>query len=292
MKKLKPLYALIGAGLLIALQLMACSQSKQKESYANPPGYHLNKPIKWTMPEDLLEISGIAFNNGNADTVYAEQDEDGKVYYFHPGDKHIEHTKFAKQGDYEDIAILSRQIFILKSNGKLYRFPLDGIRRQKPVNVKEFKNILPEGEYEGLYADPSANQLLVLCKNCSVEKNSESNTVYLFSIKGDTLQAAGQAALDVRRITRMAGKSKIKFKPSALAKSPVSGQWFVLSSFNKLLVVANAQWAVTAVYHLNPGVFLQPEGIAFDKAGNLYISNEGDELSPGNVLMFPLSKKQ
>ncbi|RZK63080.1 MAG: SdiA-regulated family protein, partial [Pedobacter sp.] len=36
--------------------------------------------------------------------------------------------------------------------------------------------------------------------------------------------------------------------------------------------------------------FNQPEGIAFDRDNNLYISNEGGDLSAGNILMFKLKK--
>ena len=52
------------------------------------------------------------------------------------------------------------------------------------------------------------------------------------------------------------------------------------------MVITDANWKVQDVYPLIGNSFYQPEGIAFDAEGNLYISNEGDELSDGNVLKF------
>lgn len=61
------------------LSVVSCESQKR---YASPPGYDLNKPVTWKMPMVLNEISGIAFNKGVYDTLYAEQDEDGKVFHF------------------------------------------------------------------------------------------------------------------------------------------------------------------------------------------------------------------
>ena len=70
------------------------------------------------------------------------------------------------------------------------------------------------------------------------------------------------------------------------AKNLNTNEWYILSSVNKMLIVADADWNVKNVYALNPAQFHQPEGIAFDNQFNLYISNEGDLVSPGNVLKF------
>jgi hypothetical protein len=270
----------------------SCVQGQKELSFTSPPGYDLSRPQKFLMGDDLLEISGFAFKNGNSDTVYAEQDEDGRVYRFKLGEKSATDTRFAKHGDYEDLAILNQQIFVLKSNGVIYSFPLDSIVHDRLQNVREFKHLLPEGEYEGMYGDSVTKRLYVLCKNCSDDKTSKSNSGYLLKLEADSvLQPAGNFEIKVKQIDKLAGEDGIKFRPSALAKNPVSGQWYILSSVNKLLVVADATWKITAAYHLDPKIFLQPEGIAFDKQGNLFISNEGDEISAGNILMFPLRKK-
>ena len=110
-------------------------------------------------------------------------------------------------------------------------------------------------------------------------------------LSGDgTLAAAGQNAIDVKKIEELAGVKKLAFHPSALAKNPQTNQWYILSSVNKMLVTADASWNVTAVFRLNPAIFGQPEGIAFDEGNNLYISNEGGTLAAGNILQFKLKK--
>ncbi|WP_342647285.1 SdiA-regulated domain-containing protein [Mucilaginibacter sp. CSA2-8R] len=284
MKSSTSIYTLI----LIAVLGISCAHSQQQEEYVSPQGYNLKEPERYKMEDDLLEISGIAFNKGDNKTIYAIEDEDGKLFYGHPSDRmKAGHTKFAKHGDYEDVAICNDRVIVLKSNGKLYTFPLSEIKEQELSNVHEHKDLLPAGEYESLYADDAKNKLYVLCKNCDDEKTTQSSTGYIFDVlPNDSIKKAGTFKIEVSQITKLTKDDKIKFRPSAMAQNPVTKQWYIVSSVNSLLVVANQNWQVTNTYALNRKNFLQPEGIAFDSKGNLYISNEGDEFSRGSILKF------
>lgn len=278
--------------LLIGIIGSSCSQTKSS-SIKSPAGYDLSKPVKYSMPAELLEISGIAFNNGDNSRIYAEQDEDGEIFYFRPGDKKVSYTKFGKHGDYEDVAIIGSRAVMLRSDGKLYSLALNQVNSGKLTDIKEFNGLLPQGEYEGLHADQSANKLYALCKQCPGDKHDKECSGFIFNVSADgSISKAGNFKVDVKRISELSGKKKkLKFHPSALAKNPLTKQWYILSSVNKLLVVTDESWNVQQAYPLDPGRFLQPEGIAFDKQGNLYISNEGDPLSNGDILLFKYTKK-
>src|SRR5690349_10493692 len=84
------------------LFVIACKETAKQKS--PPSAYDLNNPEKFFMPNSLLEISGISFKNNTNDTVYAIQDEEGKVFYLPWKQKKQQHVKFAPNGDYEDIA--------------------------------------------------------------------------------------------------------------------------------------------------------------------------------------------
>ena len=239
------------------------------------------------MPDDLREISGIAFRNGKSDSLFAEEDENGRVYYLKLGDKNAAYTTFKESGDFEDIAICDDHVVMLQSSGVLFTFPLSEIRKQKPDHVNKIEDMLPEGEYEGMCADDKGKLLYVLCKHCSDDKTSENSSGYIFKLSADgSVQKAGKFNIDVKNIESLTGVKKIKFHPSALAHNNSTNEWFVLSSVNKLLVTCDEDWKVKAVYKLDEQTFPQPEGMAFDEQNNLYISNEGQGVTSGNVLKF------
>jgi hypothetical protein len=270
------------------ITILSCAQSQKYNS--NPQGYDLAKPVKYEMPSHLLEISGIAFNNGDNSLIYAEQDEAGKLFYFKPGDKNIRSTKFGAKGDYEDVTIWNNWVIMLRSDGVLYTFPLNAIQNPEVSPVKAWEGLLPGGEYESLYADASG-KLYLICKNCAEDKHTPATSGFVLQLAADgTITSSGKFSVDVAQAEKGKKKKKNDFRPSALAKNPLTGQWYILSSVNKLLVVTDASWKVVNTYPLS-SQFLQPEGIAFDKQGNLYISNEGDKVTNGNILMFKYSGK-
>lgn len=268
--------------------LLSCAP---KADFLSPEGYNLNKPVKYFMPDNLEEISGIAFNKGNAAMLYAEEDENGRVYYMKPGDKEAKFSSFKQTGDFEDMAIANGQVVMLQSKGKLYTFPLSDVNGTKIDNAQEFKGLLPPGEFEGMYANEQG-QVYVMCKHCDIDKTSKQTSGFIFQLGGDgKLTANGNFRINVKHIADQLNDQKVSFHPSALAQNPRSKQWYVVSSVNKLLVILNEQWKVMQVFKLNPAVFPQPEGIAFDSQNNLYISNEGDKIDPGTVLKFNYSGK-
>lgn len=271
--------------LLFVVLFLFCSCIGTVKKKASPASYDLENPEKFFMPGSLLEISGITFHNNNNDTVYAIQDEDGKVFYLAWKEKKQQHVKFSKKGDYEDLAIINNKVVVLKSNGALYTFPFADMHHEETNATMEHTMLVPEGEYEGLYADNTNSLLYVLCKNCTNDDAKKSVSGYIFHM-GDSLYTKGQFQVNVKEIRSLHDKMKGDFRPSGLAQNPVTKEWFIISAVNKLLVVTDSNWKIKETWTLNGNIFNQPEGIAFDANGNLYISNEGDEFSEGNILKF------
>ena len=276
--------------ILPAFMLMACDHIKFRKDYEReveekaekksgvqqtPLCYDLNKPQVFKMPKELNEISGITFLNGNADVVFAEEDENGKLFRFALSSKNISITKWGKSGDYEDIQICNGYIIMLRSNGSLFSFSMKDIDGGEVKKVNKFEDILPHGEYESLYADNNSNQLFALCKHCN-EKLSVTNSGYIFSVsdKGEITTAG----------------TKMHFQPSEFAKNETTGEWFIVSSINKLLVITDSNWRVKGAYNLDKSLYNQPEGIAFDKDNNLYISNEKGSTGSATILKITCKK--
>jgi uncharacterized protein YjiK len=263
---------------------IACNNSNKQ--YNSPPGYNLTQAEKFLMPASLDEISGITFSKYSNDTIYAIQDEEGKLFHFKTGDKAITSTKFYKKGDYEDLAISKNMVIVLRSDGSLFSFALNATSTTETDSVQEWKDIIPKAEYEGMYADDSST-IYILCKACDDKQTSG----YILKLTEGAVSMSGNFTINNKTIGELTGDKKIKFHPSALARHPLTGEWFILSSVNKLLVIADNNWAIKNVYALDPGLFNQPEGIAFDNNANLFISNEAGDAGYGNILKFKYIKQ-
>ena len=274
--------------MLAVLVFSFCRGGEQKASVAaaaapSATGYDLSTPKKFIMSESLHEISGITFWRGNPDTLYAIEDEDGKLFSFHLGDGRFPHRKFGKKGDYEDVTILDdKEFVVLRSDGSLFVFPVGGGMGEK--DVRKYEHILPAGEYEGLYGD--GNRLIALCKNCPDDDQRDDVSAYVLRYNDKhALAVTDHFRIDISGVKLKSIHKKARFHPSAIARHPITHDWYILSSVNKILLVLDDKWNIKASYPLPPTLYKQPEGLAFDKKGNMYISNEGGE-GNANVLFL------
>ncbi|MEO7992112.1 MAG: SdiA-regulated family protein [Chryseolinea sp.] len=262
----------------IGIFLLASCDGTQPEE--GPAVYDFSNPEKTIMKDDLLEISGITFLNDSSHLPLAINDEQGKLYFLNSVNKRPGFSRFSKPADYEDVALVNNSIFVLRSDGTLFSFPSDSIINKK-VSAEEWKKILPKGEYESLHSRD--NKLYVLCKECDQEKKQIQG--YELELNNDSIITVKPFSIDIKKV-RDQYDLKFGFRASALAWNLATKEWYIISSVNKLLMITDGDWKIKTVYALNPKIFIQPEGIAFDEDQNLYVSNEGNETRNGNILKF------
>jgi hypothetical protein len=264
----------------IALLFLLSCLERPKEIFDPCTMYSLSQPDNiWKMPKILKEISGIEINNQK---IICNNDEDGDLFIFNLKTKKIEQTiRFAKKGDFEDIAIKESDAFVLRSDGAIFEVK----NYMKNPQILKHKTFLTKiDDTEGLFFDASKNRLLIACKGNS-EKNAKGlRFIYEFLLEDMQLSPKPVLTLSQKEI-----QSKYKIKnhlaPSGIAIHPITKNIYILSSVGKMLVECTPKGKLQKVYSLNYSHFQQPEGISFDINGNLYISNEAKG-GKANILNF------
>jgi uncharacterized protein YjiK len=271
--------------IIIILNSHCTSSANGEHVYKSPDGYNLNKPFLLKLPVELDEISGLAFYPKDT-SVFAIGDEFGWLYKIPlTGGKPIRKWQFSKEGDYEDLAMVDKVFYVLKSNGNITAFTFDD-HNQILKQQEEFPG--HGDEFEILYYDPKLFKLTMICKDCETDKK-KALTAYYFNLLNKHFDDS--SSINVTAIANMVGEKKIKFKPSAAALNPVTGELYIISSVNKLLVVADRKGNPKQAYPIDEGLFKQPEGIAFSPDGDMIISNEAAGRGVANLLFFKYNKK-
>lgn len=260
----------------------------EKESSYFP--YVLTADAKHIMPSALEEISGIAFVDGRANTLYAVQDEEGVLFEYNLAKEQVALTvPFAKKGDYEEVATDGEYFYVLKSNGNIYSFPVGHTSKPGEVTVNE--GLVPKAEYEAMAFDPSSRHLFLLCKVCKEDKKGGTVSGYILGIgNGGRLSREDEFNLQISALSVLDKRIKKKFKPSAMARRISSNEWYILSSVDQALVITDESFNPKEVVPLDRKDFEQPEGVAFDEDDNLYISSEAGGKKHGMIYRFNLIK--
>ena len=256
------------------------------------PVYDLSKPNLTVSLESpaLVEISGLSPGSQPGELL-AIADEAGEVFFLSATDGSIRRRiPFRDRGDFEGIELVNGVIYALKSDGEI--FELKNWERG-PMQVNSYKTPLQKAnDLEGLTFDPTQNALLLACK----EDPEQSGPRNVFAFSLDTKQLTEIPVYTINPATvdsLLPPDSEDKnhaFSPSAIAVHPLRKEVYLLSTALKRMVVLDAtSGKVAQVLRINKKIIPQPEGIAFDAQGNLYIASEGKN-GPGILYRFDYQK--
>lgn len=297
--------------LLILFVCESCAQKsgEQKmiylsEGYSEFP-YEIYEPNdKYILKDKLREISALTFYS--EDKLLCVNDEKGIIYKYHLRKREVTKTyHFDRSGDYEGIEMIDSLVYVLRSDGKIFK--VDHLKEKSINSVKRNTTLNASNDTEGLGYDPVSNSLLVACKGSPGKGNHlrGKRAIYRFSIDKNELESKPAYLIDqeqIRKILEFNGYARfsvkllesvnpaqgdVTFQPSAIAIHPITKNLYVVGSVGKLLLVLNPKGEIQAVVKLKRKIFRQPEGICFAPDGTMYISNEGKG-SKANILKFKM----
>jgi uncharacterized protein YjiK len=269
--------------------------------------YDLNSPTNsFELDASLREISGLT-TSPKAHQLAAVQDEKGQLFYIDKKTGKVTPSViFADDGDFEGIEFVGDTLWIVKSKGKLFKlWNLD----KTPYDMATFKvESLKKANIEGLGYDAKNNRLLLAQKGEKTD-DATSRSILAFDLKNQTPSVSKvfdmglsdfQAFLADKKLKRYQHLVEdyvknplakgVEFGPSGVAVHPISGNMYVISSLNKVLIVLSPTGKILEMVKLNKTRFVQPEGICFDPDGTLYISSEAKDDPKGKLFSFKMQR--
>lgn len=251
------------------------------------------------LPAELNEISGITFLSDSV--VVAIQDEEGILYYYNLAqNKIIRKQTFAGSGDYEDLVKAGNDMYVITSGGMLSQ--IKNFASSNPVLTTIETPFTEKNDVEGIAYDAKNHRLLIAPKELGLDENKTTKEIYGFDLKTMKFQIEPVFSIRLEEISSQFNGSALEesskkflkaignqnmnkvFRSSAITVNEKTGEIYVLSSLNGLIIILNSGGALTKVIQFSGAEYKQPEGIAFAPNGKLYISNEGSKSGIGNII--------
>lgn len=236
---------------------------------------------KVSLHKDLKEISGLTYYKDG--TFLAVQDELGLIFILDEQSGEIQDEwKFGKKGDYEGITLVKQWIYVLRSDGDLYRF-----NTRTKETIKLSNPFAKEAEFEGLCYDQTKQQLILSCKSTHRSKKDKQMLFYGYDLKTEKWIKDPIYRLNKNEIEALAGFKLKTLKASGIVQHPVSQDFFVVASLGSVLIQLNSSFQLKRIIPLQDN-FNQPEGITINSNGYLVISNEANKNQKATIYTLEL----
>jgi uncharacterized protein YjiK len=237
---------------------------------------------KWVVPPELREISGLALTDDGR--VVAHDDEVARVYVIDPR-AGIVLKRFSlageRHGDFEAIAVAGTDIYLLQSNGHIFRFKEGADGALVPFTTFDTK-LGKECEFESMAYEADSARLLLACKTVQHSVAQHELVLYGFPLPLSHKVAPTMITIPINDVI---GSNKWKnFHASDMTIDPFTKNYVLISSRVKGMVVISPGGEVVRSVPLPPG-HNQAEGIAITKDGLLLISDEA-HMTPAAITIY------
>lgn len=235
----------------------------------------------WIMPPQLREISGLALTSRG--TVLTHDDNSGRVSEIDPKTG-ILVKAFSLVGnqkeDFEAITIAGNDIYLMASDGKLFRFR-EGADGQQVQFMMFDTGLGKKCEFESLAYEADSTRLVMVCKRILDKQAPKDLVLYRMPLP---LNRATFSLVHVP-IKQVVGSNKWKnFRPSDITIDPFTRNYVIIASHEKGLLVLTPDGDVVRSEPL-PGDHRQPEGVAITKDSILLISDEAN-VKPAAITLY------
>lgn len=251
---------------------------------------------EWQLPKELKEISANVLID---DTHMAcVQDNAGIIYIYNLQSDNIdEQIRFADNGDFEGLALVQNTYYVLRSDGVL--FEVQPQKGKAPLVKNYDLPLKAENETESLCFDSHNNRLLVGVKTKDLHEKDKKG-IYSFDLKTKQMAPTAVVYIDSKvsdddndtENDKKKGKGKKKkkgkseIKPSEIAINPANRNFYILDGPSARLFITDAKGNIKSNVQLDKSTLPQPEGICFNKNGEIYISSEANKNKHGVIIKF------
>ncbi len=290
--------------LACACLLFACANNSPKppansdsQRHDLALGYNLEnakKEIK--LSNKLREISGLTYVPDEG--LVTVQDEKGTLYWLDKKGDIDRIVDFSADGDYEGVAFQGKYLYVLRADGVL--FEIDRWKKdKKKTRTRVINTNLGEpNNTEGLTYDPVSQQLWIACKGSAAigQERYYERAVYAYDLALDSFFTKPLFSISRQQLKSFINKNMrqhpefgyykkmlrrekptMPLQPSAIAVHPITQDVYLLCAVGNSLLVLNKAFKIKALCRLSDKDFEQPEGLAFNDKGDLFLSSEGQK---------------
>jgi uncharacterized protein YjiK len=275
-----------GQGVEADSSTLAAREARLNQALAGPDsGASREEPVaRWVLPLGLAEISGMALTPDQR--LLAHNDERGAVTEIdYRRGRVVKQFLLGKKkpvhADFEGITIVGDRIFMLASNGDLYEFKEGGAGARVDYTLHD-THLGKECEFEGVAYDPAIGSLLMACKHVLIKGLKDHVVIYRWRLE----EAGGDriSTISVPLAQAVAANGWKEFNPSDITVDPTSGNYVIIASLQKGMLVLSPAGAVLQSRSI-PGTHDMAEGVAITKDSILIVSDESTR-KPAVVTLY------